>query len=148
MSALNNWMTERLGSNWRTTLSGWASALLGLSTVASLIGDAKIAAAVLAILTAGSRILQGIVAADAAPQPDAKSGQAMPATMAAMALAACILMICTGCAITAVVNVGGTVNVVPVAKVNGSGCMSSETDAREENPSTTTVKIPLPGGPP
>jgi hypothetical protein len=70
MSTLNNWMTARLGSNWRTTLSGWASALLGLSTVASLIGDAKIAASVLAILTAIARILQGVVAADAIPESD------------------------------------------------------------------------------
>lgn len=63
-------------------------------------------------------------------------------------LGAVAAILLSGCAITAVVNVGGTVNVVPVAKVNGSGCMSSETDAREENPSTTTLKIPLPGGPP
>lgn len=57
-------------------------------------------------------------------------------------------LVLSGCAVTAVVNVGGTVNVVPVAKVNGAGCMTSTTDAREENPSTTTVKLPLHGGSP
>jgi hypothetical protein len=63
-------------------------------------------------------------------------------------LGAAAAVLLSGCAIIAVVNVGGTVNVVPVAKVNGSGCMSSATDAREENPSTTSIKIPLPGGVP
>lgn len=57
------------------------------------------------------------------------------------ALAILAALILAGCQAAAVVNIGGTVNIVPVAKA-AAGAMTSATEAREENPSTTTVKIP------
>lgn len=51
-------------------------------------------------------------------------------------LASCLLA-SSGCAVA---NIGGTVNVITVAKQNDGGDMTSTTEAREANPSTTTLK--------
>lgn len=47
------------------------------------------------------------------------------------------ILFVSGCAVA---NIGGTVNVITVAKQNDGGDMTSTTEAREANPSTTTLK--------
>ena len=65
--------------------------------------------------------------------------------MKTLALSALILLLAGCSSLNVVVNLGGTVNLVPVTKVVRDGTMSSATTADEANPSTTTVQIPLPG---
>lgn len=50
---------------------------------------------------------------------------------------AAFLLALSGCAVA---NIGGTVNIITVAKQNDGGDMTSTTEAREANPSTTTLK--------
>ena len=79
MSFLNDKMRALMGANWKTTLSGWASALLGFATVLSLSFDSPRSAVVCGVLTAFARILAGLVAADAIVDP---SPAPNPATLA------------------------------------------------------------------
>ena len=78
MSALNDWMTAKLGANWKTSLTGWATALMSLVTALSVVaganGGGKLAywiACVSAVLSALAKILNGIVAADAVSEKGA-----------------------------------------------------------------------------
>lgn len=111
MSALNDLMTRLIGANWKTTLTNFVSALLGLATVLSLVDGNKTAATIAACLTCAARILAGMVAADAKPGTKARMGQSMPATMFALAIvgvvaAAFIMLTCTGCALPASMQKG------------------------------------------
>jgi hypothetical protein len=71
-------------------------------------------------------------------QNDVKILQAMAAAVAGL-----IVIGVVGCQNTAVVNIGGTVNTIPVTKSNHGGDMTSATDPTQSNPSTTTIKLPV-----
>lgn len=75
MGALNDWMTSRLGPNWRTTVTGIAGGAATLVTAASLIAaqfpeNRNVAVAVAIVsATCGAliKVLNGLVAADKEP---------------------------------------------------------------------------------
>lgn len=65
-----------------------------------------------------------------------------------MGAISCAVALVSGCSLTVILNVGGTVNSVPVDKsiTGGSNAMTSATTAEESNPATTTIDIPLAKG--
>ena len=65
MSALNDLMVRLLGQNWKTTLTGWATALSSFAAVILVaFGEGKWAI-VAGALSAVAKVLNGMVAADA-----------------------------------------------------------------------------------
>lgn len=53
-----------------------------------------------------------------------------------------LLFICSGCA-TVVINIGGTVNIIPVSKINRDGVMQSTNTPSQSNPAETDTPIRL-----
>ena len=65
MSALNDLMTRWLGTNWKTTMTGWATALSSFAAVILVaFGEGKWAI-VAGAMSAVAKVLNGMVAADA-----------------------------------------------------------------------------------
>ena len=66
MSAMNDLMVKLLGVNWRTSMTAWATAISGLAAVIALALNSPKSAIVCGALSAIAKIMNGIVAADAA----------------------------------------------------------------------------------
>lgn len=72
MSALNDLMTRLLGTNWKTSVTGWATALSSFAAVILVaFGEGKWAI-IAGAMSAVAKVLNGIVAADATPAPTVK----------------------------------------------------------------------------
>ena len=128
MSKINDIMTNWLGANWKTTVNGVSSELLGLGATVGMLtaifgtdqhkAIGAIVVVVAAALKAIARTLAWLAAADAVvdtaldPKGDQKAGYSMPMTTGAIALvcmaaAGWILLTCTGCVTTGLQAVQG-----------------------------------------
>ena len=98
MSALNDMMTRILGANWKTTITGWATALFSFAAVISVVMKEGRWAIVASGLSAVAKVLNGLVAADAPTTPESsRSGRVDASLLFLLAAGAVVITAATGC---------------------------------------------------